>query len=240
MIKIDHYAIDAALSEDHDLEAAVTEFPVEEGAAVTDHVRLKPRTVTIKGIVTNTPIGAVADFRGGSNLLPTEEALVVLEAIYEAKEEVTIETSLKTYDRMVLEKLSIPRDGSTGDALMFTATFRQVTIESNKRVVIRAVPIAQKKKSLGLLNGRPPNWISTDAKGRKVFGSTLTPGVEPIYTLEDGTPLSGEEAAAASRREGKVLVKYDKDGHAVPISQRDYQPYTPKQKTPSWAPVTRK
>lgn len=240
MVKIDGYQIDAALSEDHDFEAEVTEFPVEEGAAVTDHVRLKPIVVTVKGCVSDTPIGSVAELREGSNLKPSEEALVVLQATYEAKEPVTIETSIKTYENMILESLSIPQDGETGDALLFTATFRQIVIEANKRVIIRAVPIGQRKRSFGNVKGKPAGWIGTDSTGRHIVGNKLGPGVEPVYTREDGTPVSTNEARDAAKTNGSVLVKYDKNGKAVPVDNRDYQPYTPKQKKPYYAPVPRK
>lgn len=239
MVKIDGYAIDAALSEEHELEAEVTEFPVEEGANVTDHVRIKPRVVTIKGCVSDTPIGAVADLRAGSNLEPNEEARVVLESIFEARDPITIETNLKTYTNMIMESLTIPQSADVGEALMFTATFRQVIIEANKRVVIRAIPIATKKVDRGNADGKPPGWIGTDKQGRDITVNKLGPGVEPKYTRADGTDVSVDEAREAAKKNDAVIIKYDKDGHAIPVDERDFQPYTPKQQKPYWVPTPR-
>lgn len=250
MIKINGYPIDAALSEDHDHEADVTEFPVEQGGNVTDHVRIKPAQVTIKGVVSDTPIGAIATIRDASNVtlgdgdvgnavLPSDEARAFLVATFEAGEEITIETSRKTYENMIMEKLSIPEGGDVGEALMFTASFKQIIIEINKRVVIRAVPIGQPKRSRGNADGKPAGWIGTDSKGRDVTVNKLGPGVEPKYTRADGSEVSADEARDAAKKNDAVLVKYDKDGNAIPVDSRDYQPYTPKQKKPYWAPNPR-
>lgn len=238
MVKIDGYAIDIATSEEHDLEAEVTEFPIEGGGSVTDHVRIKPPSVTIKGIISDTPIGAVADLRG-SNMKPSEEGRVVLEAIFAAKEQIELETTLKTYKDMIMESLSFSENGESGEALNFTASFRQVVIETNKRVIIRAIPIGQKKRDMGNLAGKPAGWIGTDDKGRNITANKLGPGIEPTYTREDGTVVSTEEARDAAKKNDAVIVKYDKNGHAVPVDSRDFQPHTPQQKKPYWAPVPR-
>lgn len=49
--------VDASVNEVHSLPATVTEHPVEQGADVTDHVRLQPLSLTIQGLITNNPIG---------------------------------------------------------------------------------------------------------------------------------------------------------------------------------------
>lgn len=239
MIKINGYAIDAALSEDHDHEAEVTEFPVEQGGNVTDHVRIKPIVVQIKGCVSNTPIGEVARLRTSVSLEPAEEALAFLQATFEAAKEIRIETSIKTYDNMIMESLSLPQSSDTGESLMFSASFRQVIIEENRRVIIRAVPIGQKKVDRGNLDGKPAGWIGTDKQGRDITVNKLGPGIEPKYTRSDGTDVGVDEAREAAKKNDAVIIKYDQNGHAIPVDERDYQPYTPKQITPYWVPTPR-
>lgn len=46
---------DATMSETHDSASEVTEHPVEEGSAITDHVRRQPFTFTCEVYITNTP-----------------------------------------------------------------------------------------------------------------------------------------------------------------------------------------
>lgn len=48
--------IDVSVREQHNSSAEVTKFPVEEGADITDHVRLSPNQVVIEGVVTNQPL----------------------------------------------------------------------------------------------------------------------------------------------------------------------------------------
>lgn len=48
--------IDVSIREQHNKSAEVTRHPVEEGADITDHVRLQPDQIQIEGIVTNQPI----------------------------------------------------------------------------------------------------------------------------------------------------------------------------------------
>jgi hypothetical protein len=139
MITIDGYIIDVAVREDHSFDNEVTEHPVEVGSDIVDHVRAKPIMLTLEGIVSDTPIGGVADLRSETTL-PSREAFERLLAIRNARLPVTISTSLRVYTDMVLEALSTPREAKTGDALVFTARFRQVRIIENVRstVVVEA------------------------------------------------------------------------------------------------------
>jgi hypothetical protein len=56
---------DATISEAHDREADVTDYPVEEGANVADHVRPRPKTLTLETFVSNEPIGSPDAVRQG-------------------------------------------------------------------------------------------------------------------------------------------------------------------------------
>ena len=46
---------DAKTTEEYTEDAAVTEHPIESGGNVSDHVRLKPMTLVIEGIVSESP-----------------------------------------------------------------------------------------------------------------------------------------------------------------------------------------
>jgi hypothetical protein len=47
---------DTVDTEDHTLPNEVTEFPVEEGPDVTDNIRVKPRLLSVKGYISDTPL----------------------------------------------------------------------------------------------------------------------------------------------------------------------------------------
>ena len=150
MVVIDGYTIDAALSVDSSLVNDVTEHPVEDGADVADHVRARPVNLTIEGIVSDTPIGTVADEREGV-ALPSQEAYSRLLEMSRAREPVTIQTDDRgTFENMILASLVAPVNALTGDALRFTAVFKQITLVTNSRaVVLVATPIAKAKVNKG-------------------------------------------------------------------------------------------
>lgn len=55
-VTIDEIWLDCSVRETHTLSADVTEHPVETGADVADHIRPRARTVSIEGLISNTPI----------------------------------------------------------------------------------------------------------------------------------------------------------------------------------------
>lgn len=149
MITIAGYAIDAALRVEQAFEADVTDHPVERGAVITDHVRARPIVVTIEGVVSDTPMGAVAALREEGSV-PSADARIRLFELWNAREPVTIETENATYHDMVMQSLSVPEDRETGDACHFTATFKQLRLVTNRRTSVAvAVPRAAKKVNRG-------------------------------------------------------------------------------------------
>jgi len=134
--------VDASVAEEHVIENDVTENPVEDGAKITDHVQLKPAKLTIQGVITDYPFGfAVISniqnivntvgniFGQGSRSIDAFNALLKLR---ESRQPFTVVTSLKKYDNLVFESLSVPRSAQTGNAIHFTAVLKQIRIVSSK------------------------------------------------------------------------------------------------------------
>src|SRR5215469_8257121 len=172
--RIDTLELDAAIAEMHSASNEITDHPVEDGADITDHVRVKPDTVTIEGIISNTPvIAGSARFEGGLETSEENGVLVVsgvgadsldearadsayqqLLKIKEDRLPVVIITELRQYDRMVLERLNVPRDARVGSALRFSATFREIRTVASQRVQI-TLPKARAKVRGGKKTGTP-------------------------------------------------------------------------------------
>lgn len=166
MVKIDGYEIDAAISQDHSFDNEITEHPVEKGANVADHVRSTPIMISLEGLVSDTPIGAIAATRGIG--VPSSEAFARLQAIRDRREPVTIETSLGIFANMALQSLATPV--TTTDALRFLAVFKQIVIVESKRALVTVdVPRAQNKQNKG---HKPAKEIPTDQA--KKFAPTFT------------------------------------------------------------------
>lgn len=51
---------DASIEENHTRESPPTEFPVESGAVISDHIIVKPFQLEMTGIISDTPIGGVS------------------------------------------------------------------------------------------------------------------------------------------------------------------------------------
>lgn len=213
---INGYELDVAVNEDHTFESEVTEHPVEIGADVADHVRARPITVTLEGIVSDTPIGAVAQRRqqftlvnGEAFALPSEEALAFLRAVHEAREPVTIQTSLGSYENMMLRSLQVPRSTETGEALRFTASFVQVVIVQNLRTVVRvAVPRASNKVNRG-------NKPAADVPGVPLE-------VAAPWLLRDDPTLRGRDGElvrqVGANSGGRTLVGFGGSGTRTPVA----------------------
>lgn len=156
MISIGGYEIDIAEVVEHTYDSEVTEHPVERGADIADHIRERPITLTINGLVSNTPIGAIADRRGDIDARgvlvnrPSDDARAWLEAIRAAREPIQVVTPTKTYELMILERLSFSEDSQTGDAFRFRSSFKQIQIVTNDRTtVLVTVPQGKAKVNRG-------------------------------------------------------------------------------------------
>lgn len=160
-------ACDAVTSENHQMIAEATQFEIEDGSDISDHVINRGKTLTIEGIVSDDPItltqkgvlnrtlGGVLPGSlksklsydlGGDDGKPSKEAFDQFEFIHDNKIPVTLITGLKKYDNMIMEEFSAPRDSKTVRALRFTATFRQVNIVST---ILEAAPIIKQDVNLG-------------------------------------------------------------------------------------------
>ena len=146
--------LDAVLHEQHELQNEVTQFPVEVGFDVTDHIVKHLVKVSLTGIISNSPL----KFFGGVDELFVREdesnrVLIAFEKMVriagypfsltdgiESKAiQVDLETSLRVYNDMILTSLRIPRDRHSGDSLEFTADFVKIFKVRSKYVLINNV-----------------------------------------------------------------------------------------------------
>ena len=90
-------------------------------------------------MISNSPIGKIR----GERIVPewaTDEAYDHLIKVRDKREPVTIRTPQRTFDKMVLKHLSIPRTKDTGDAMVFTAVFQAIDFVTNASVKRTAIP----------------------------------------------------------------------------------------------------
>lgn len=114
--------LDASIEETHSSSVQITQFPVEVGVAISDHVRRQPDRVTIRGIVTDHPLIFGGALRSGRSLDARGDFLSMLNAA----ELITVVTSMNTYSSMILESMEMPRNPLRSSAVEFLLTLREI------------------------------------------------------------------------------------------------------------------
>lgn len=157
---IDAVVVDATISESHTRSAEITNHPVEKGADISDHYRLKPDVLQIEGVVSNSPVPGAndpAEQHTSGRMTFTSKGKFTAERASTAYQDLLklsdngtkfdVVTAIRSYENMMLENLVVPRDAKIGQSLKFSATLKQVTSVTNKEVTID--PVGQGNKNLG-------------------------------------------------------------------------------------------
>jgi len=167
--KIGVLEFDATIHESHEYTNTVTEFPVEKGFNISDHIIRQPEKLTMEGFITNTPIPRSSDLEtlNGADARQSRvetalEQLLDLAGLpspVKNTSDITsdtmfpkvidiVETGLRQYKNMVITRVNIPRDKDTGETMRFTCEMRHLVTVLTDSVVMQNV---------SELNGRAPN-----------------------------------------------------------------------------------
>lgn len=163
---------DACVEEAHDGSSDVTEDAVESGAPISDHVRQKQNMLTLQIVISNSPIVQPPDQMSGVTssmqavqLTGTKQQAVLLtysgnfdrvgvvhDELHRLKDEgvlLTVTTSLKTYDSMILYGISVKRNASYAHALYANLTFKQIRIAQTQTAPAPSIPRARSGAARG-------------------------------------------------------------------------------------------
>lgn len=152
---------DASLSEIHKRASPATEFEIENGQTISDHIVVKPFELHLQVLISNDAIsglgalgkaaattaltklapnpavlGANAAGIAALPLIPDQFSAVktswnILLDLQWANIPFTVITSLKAYQNMWIKDLSAPRDSKTGNALVVDIQLQQLLIVSS-------------------------------------------------------------------------------------------------------------
>lgn len=176
---------DASVSEVHTDELEITDHPVEEGSDISDHIRKAPITLEMNGVITNNPIVFLASSRAKSPVTTDTEnpsdrvgaGYDKLRELQETGELLDVATSLRDYNNMVIQSLSISRDVSTGNILDATLTLREIIVAKQLTVDL-PVPIPEKvAKKKETNKGNKNKTAATEeqtTKSSSIIGSILS------------------------------------------------------------------
>lgn len=162
LARIDDVVLDVCVSSKPRREVEATDHPVERGANVSDHARLKPVVLEVAGYVTNAPLSEQGSTTPGEDRAGA--AMDRLVAILEATTPVTVVTERETLHDMLMVSVEFPRDKDVGDGLAFTASFKKIRFAEVRRqfIKVRKEPREAKKPT-----GKQP----TDAVDESILHS---------------------------------------------------------------------
>jgi hypothetical protein len=165
-LKIAQIEVDVSISESHETECDITENPVEYGAAISDHVQVKPARLSIEGLVSDTPIKFFQGLRDLFDDNRSRKTYQELLLIQQNRQPIEVITGLKKYSNMILKSLVVPRTADSGRALRFNATFQEVLIVESAEISIAVSDNKfQKKVSTGKTSTGSPSAANESASG---------------------------------------------------------------------------
>jgi len=135
--------LDASIREFHELSSDATDNPVESGSYVSDHIFNRPPSLTIEGIISDSPIGGVSpvslfgvDAVIEGSALKSLGAWLALRKLWEDRQLFSVVTGLQNYQNMRISRLSVPRNTGTVNALRFTIDLMYIEIVKSQVVLI--------------------------------------------------------------------------------------------------------
>lgn len=172
--------LDASVFETHTGNAVVTDYPVEVGADITDHIRREHEILDIRGVVSNQPIAiggpllANTSVSGGSRLNRAEDAYEFLKNTKDSGKLVGIATTLRNYRNMAILGLGVTRDKESGNIVNLSLNFREIITSQTESVNV-ADPNNKSRKGQSDLGRKQKTETSpaTSVKVEDVLDNTL-------------------------------------------------------------------
>jgi hypothetical protein len=164
--KIGSMVIDVFTEENHSAKASVTEFPIEDGSNVSDHIFRDGDEVDIKGSIC-APMYIFDILKGrGSYFKAQYSQLNDLVGTV-----VTLVTGLRVYKNVAFTDLSVPRTKDNGGSIEFSAKFKQLPIIKSQTAAIPKSKLAGGKAA------------SKQAQAPTAAGKAASSTVEPTKKL---------------------------------------------------------
>jgi hypothetical protein len=182
---IDGLDIDTTLTEEHSFNNTITDYPVEKGANITDHVKQLPETLSIDSITSDTPVRFISEnFKAltrvdGSNRAqlafnkilefagystprqPGEEPTKINDPIL-----LTVITGLRIYTGMIISKVTFPININTGQSINYQVSFKKikyVTTKISKIQKAEVKPVVKNKAQKKIDKGNQETKVKSSA-----------------------------------------------------------------------------
>jgi hypothetical protein len=150
--KIQDIQLDLTTREVHDFRNTITNYPVEEGFVISDHVKQEAETVVLEGMITNYPTKFPGQRQIGQFQNKDEDVFneIVQLAGFAIPDSVTgkyeqvkdpevidIITAYRTYTDMIIINFNVTRTRRTSGALWLTITAQKIRkVRSNVTTIL--------------------------------------------------------------------------------------------------------
>ena len=164
--------LDALISEQTSLSNGVTQYAVEEGAPVSDHISSEAEKLTIEGVVTGASV-SLFGVHGRSKMIEAKEALRV---INEQRQPITIVTGLDVYPEFAMESCDISRNADDGEKLHISISLTKIRKAKTREADIPPGKVRQNAAGKAGETRKPAGRVtSRQATGRQAANTTPIP-----------------------------------------------------------------
>lgn len=171
--------LDALLNETTVMSSQITEYPVEDGTIVSDHITLDSERLTIEGVISGA--GSLFGIKAGkAELINAKETL---RELHRTRELITIVTGVDLYEDFAIESCSISRDNEHGEQYQVGLELRKI-----KKVTLKTEDMPPEK------SGK-----STQGKAGKTKSNA--------GKAKTGTPSASQKAKVPMSRAGTYSGK---------------------------------
>ncbi|NBI43466.1 hypothetical protein GVX76_08205 [[Haemophilus] felis] len=154
--------LDALLTESTSLRSQITEYPVEDGSVISDHITQEAETLTIEGVITGA--GTLFNVaQGKAKLISAKESL---RQLHQERALLTVTTGVEIYPDFAIESCEISRTADGGEKFDVNLTLKKI-----KKVTLKTADIPPEKTS-GSATGKAGK---TKANAGKANGGKPTP-----------------------------------------------------------------
>ncbi|WP_301860195.1 phage baseplate protein, partial [uncultured Megasphaera sp.] len=171
-----YLTVDVVMSRETKFDSEVSEYPVEDGFPIADHVTRKPMTLSLDVVFTPTPVTHMQRFIGAHSLNSVTNTLM---QIYQAGEPVTIKMVDAIYTDMVMTSAPLPKNVDNGYCYRCQLEFTHV-----RRVVQRTEDVPEEYAQ----NDAAGKAGTTEKDGGAAFTSNIGTGLQ---TVEPGSRRPG-------------------------------------------------
>lgn len=171
--------LDALLTENTSLRSQITEYPVEDGSVISDHITQEAEILSIEGVITG--VGTLFNIAAGkAKLIAAKETL---RQLHQDRTLLTITTGIDIYTDFAIDSCEINRTADGGEKLDVSLTLKKI-----KKVTLRTADIPPEKTS----------GSATGKAGKTKTNAGKTTGNKPSATQQSKVGEQVEKAKPTS------------------------------------------